>query len=87
MSNKTRIIKSRGIPYDEIFKNCILSGGEYYDGQVINKQLIINDKDNWEFEYRNDFLKYSNYTGKNLAAGLGTTIYDNYDKCTIGRED
>ena len=60
---------------------------EYYDGQVINKQLIINDKDNWEFEYRNDFLKYSNYTGKNLAAGLGTTIHDNYDKCTIGRED
>ena len=37
---------------------------KYYDGQVINKQLIINDKDNGEFEYRNDFLKYSNYTGK-----------------------
>ena len=60
---------------------------KYYDGQVINKQSIINDKDNWEFEYRNDFLEYSGYTGKNLAAGLGTTIYDNYDMCTIGRED
>ena len=60
---------------------------KYYDGQVINKQLIINDKDNWEFKHRNDFLKYSDYTGKNLAVGFGTTIYDNYDMCTIGRED
>ena len=43
MSNKTRIMKSRGIPYDEIFRNCILSGGEYYDGQVINGRIVVSD--------------------------------------------
>ena len=43
MSNKTRIIKSIGIPYDEIFRNCILSGREYYDGEVVDGRIVISD--------------------------------------------
>lgn len=43
MSNKTRVMKSRGVPYDEIFRNCILSGREYYDGEVVDGRIVISD--------------------------------------------
>ena len=43
MFNKTRVMKSRGVPYDEIFRNCILSGREYYDGEVVDGRIVISD--------------------------------------------
>lgn len=43
MSNETRILKSRIYPYDEIFRDCILSGREYYDGEIVNRRIVITD--------------------------------------------
>ena len=43
MFNKTRVMKSRCVPYDEIFRNCILSGREYYDGEVVDSRIVISD--------------------------------------------
>lgn len=44
MNNETVILQSYGCSYDDIFdKNCILSGREFYGGEIINGRIVISD--------------------------------------------
>jgi hypothetical protein len=42
MTNYTKVIKSR-VSYEQLFINCIISGRDYYDGEIVNGRIIISD--------------------------------------------
>lgn len=44
MDNETVILQSYGCTYDDIFdEDCILSGREFYGGEIINGRIVISD--------------------------------------------
>lgn len=44
MNNETIILQSYGCAYDDIFdEDCILSGREFYGGEIIDGRIVISD--------------------------------------------
>lgn len=44
MDNETVILQSYGCAYDDIFdEDCILSGREFYGGEIIDGRIVISD--------------------------------------------
>ena len=44
MDNETVILQSYGCTYDDIFdEDCVLSGKEFYGGEIINGRIVISD--------------------------------------------
>lgn len=60
---------------------------KYYDGLEIEANKIVEDKNNWQLDRINPFLKTAYYTGINDAKEFCTAIYlDGTGKCTIQRK-
>lgn len=78
MNNETIILQSYGCTYDDIFdEDCILSGREFYGGEIIDGRIVISDPLPFP-------LKYVRAIKLDVIAAIITpTDLSNYNFCKV----